>query len=236
MKGVILAGGSGSRLHPLTKVTNKHLLPVGEKPMIFYAIEKLTKAGITDIMVITGTGHMGSIVQCLGSGKDFDCSFTYRVQDEHGGIAQALGLCRGHCYGERLCILLGDNIFQDDLKPYLDVYREQERGAMVLLKRVPDPQRYGVAIFDEFNNISRIEEKPKNPQSDHAVTGVYFYDQKVFNIIDELRPSARGELEISDVNNRYLEWGELRFEVLKGYWTDAGTLTSLQHANELVRG
>ena len=235
MKGVILAGGLGSRLSPLTNVVNKHLLPVGKKPMIYYPIEKLVQADIKDIMIVTGTEHMGSIVQTLGSGKKFNCNLTYRVQDEAGGIAQALGLARTFCYGERVCVLLGDNIFEDSLQYYLYQYQRQDKGAMVLLKDVPDPKRYGVAEVKDEKIIS-IEEKPEKPKSTLAVTGLYMYDYKVFDIVEKLKPSGRGELEITDVNNQYLEWSELNYMLLKGYWTDSGTHESLARANALVAG
>jgi glucose-1-phosphate thymidylyltransferase len=234
MKGIVLAGGNGTRLMPLTKVTNKHLLPVGTDPMIYYPIKKLIEADIKDILIVTGTNHMGDIVGCLGSGKDFGCTFTYKVQDESGGIAQALGLARGFCYGERMCVILGDNILEDSLDQYVKEYNKQIRGAMVLLKEVDHPSRYGVAEIDNCS-IRRIIEKPKDPKSNFAVTGVYFYDQRVFDIIDTLRPSGRGELEITDVNNAYIEWGELKYATLKGYWTDAGTHESLFHATQLVK-
>jgi len=235
IKGVVLAGGTGSRLAPLTDALNKHLLPVGEKPMIYYPIEKLVGADIRDIMIITGTEHMGSVVQTLGSGKKFNCNLTYRVQDEAGGIAQALGLARSFAYGNRVCVILGDNIFEDSLQYYTYQYARQDKGAMVLLKDVPDPKRYGVAeVKDE--KIVNIEEKPEDPKSTLAVTGIYLYDYKVFDIIDKLKPSRRGELEITDVNNQYLEWGELTHMPLKGYWSDCGTHSSLTRANALVAG
>ena len=235
MKGLILAGGTGSRLAPLTDATNKHLLAVGKKPMIYYPIEKLVNADIKDIMIVTGTEHMGEIVKTLGSGIKFHCDFTYRVQDTAGGIAEALGLARGFCYGDRVCVILGDNIFEDGLQYYLYQYMRQDKGAMVLLKDVPDPKRYGVAEVKEEKIIS-IEEKPEEPKSTLAVTGIYMYDYKVFDIVDKLKPSGRGELEITDVNNQYLEWGELNYMILKGYWTDAGEHNSLARANALVAG
>lgn len=233
MRGVILAGGTGSRLGELCRSTNKHLLPVGTKPMIYYPIEKLVDADIKEIMIITGTEHMGNIVQTLGSGKKFHCNFTYRVQDEAGGIAQALGLAKGFAYGNRVCVILGDNIFEDGLRYYMYQYMRQDKGAMVLLKDVPDPKRYGVAEIKDEKIIS-IKEKPSSPKSTLAICGIYFYDYKVFDIIDKLKPSGRGELEITDVNNQYLEWGELNYMILKGYWTDAGEHNSLARANALV--
>lgn len=234
MRGVLLAGGTGSRLGELCRSTNKHLLPVSTKPMIYYPIEKLVDADIREIMIITGTEHMGSIVQTLGSGKRFNCNFTYRVQDEAGGIAQALGLAKGFAYGTKICVILGDNIFEDGLRYHMYEYARQDKGAMVLLKEVPDPKRYGVAEIGEDKKIIKIVEKPEAPKSNFAVTGVYLYDYKVFDIIDKLKPSGRGELEITDVNNQYLEWGELNYMILKGYWTDAGEHNSLARANALV--
>jgi len=235
MKGIILAGGSGSRLFPLTKVTNKHLLPVGSEPMVFHPIKKLLSAGVRDILVVTGTEHMGAVVGLLGSGKDFDCRFTYRVQDEPGGIAQALGLGRDFARGERMVVILGDNIFQDDLGGYIKNFAGQEKGARLLLKEVDHPQRFGVAGL-AGDRITDIEEKPSKPKSRHVVTGIYMYDDKVFDIIDDLRPSRRGELEITDVNNAYISKEELHFDVLSGWWTDAGTFESLALANSLVLG
>ncbi len=234
MKGVILAGGTGSRLFPLTKVTNKHLLPVGREPMIFHPVRKLTEAGIDEILVVTGVEHMGDVVTLLGSGKDFGCRFTYKVQDEAGGIAQALGLAENFAGKELLCVILGDNIFQDPIGPHVSAFREQARGARLLLKAVDDPQRYGVAEV-EGSRVVRIVEKPKRPKSDLAVVGIYFYDSQVFDVIRTLEPSARGELEITDVNNHYLREGSLQCDRLQGWWTDAGTFESLAAANELVR-
>jgi len=234
VKGIILAGGTGSRLFPLTKVTNKHLLPVGREPMIFHPLRKLTEAGIDEILVVTGVEHMGDVVTLLGSGKDFGCRFTYKVQDEAGGIAQALGLAENFAGHDRLCVILGDNIFEEPIRKSVQAFEAQGKGARLLLKQVPDPQRYGVAEV-EGSRVVRIVEKPKKPRSDLAVVGVYFYDAQVFDIIRTLRPSARGELEITDVNNRYLTQGELQWERLNGFWTDAGTFDSLAAANELVR-
>jgi glucose-1-phosphate thymidylyltransferase len=231
LRGVILAGGTGSRLRPLTKVTNKHLLPIGQKPMIYYPIEKLTSIGIDQILIVTGVEYMGDVVGLLGSGREFGCWFTYRVQDEAGGIAQALGLAEN--FGQQLAILLGDNIFQANLKTYADKFIAQKTGARILLKQVPNPQRFGVAQISNGKIVS-INEKPKKPKSDYAVTGIYFYDSSVFDIIRTLRPSGRGELEISDVNNAYLTKGLLAYDILDGWWSDAGTFESLNKANELV--
>ena len=233
MKGIVLAGGTGSRLWPLTKVTNKHLLPVGREPMIFHPIHKLLGAGVTDICIVTGTEHMGDVVGLLGSGKEFECEFTYRVQDQAGGIAQALGLCKNFARGDSMCVILGDNIFEDELVPSVERFGRQGGGARILLKRVEDPQRFGVAELDGDRVVS-IEEKPRLPRSDLAVTGIYLYDERVFEIIRDCRPSSRGELEITDVNNAYIARGALRFDVLEGWWTDAGTFESLARAGELI--
>src|SRR5215510_3969307 len=193
MKGIVLAGGTGSRLHPLTKVTNKHLLPVGREPMVFHPIKKLLGAGIRDILVVTGTEHMGDVVGLLGSGREFECEFTYRVQDQAGGIAQALGLARDFARGEKTAVLLGDNIFEDGIGLYVERFARQGRGARILLKEVDDPQRYGVAAIDG-DRVVGIVEKPDKPVSRFAVTGIYLYDDRVFDIISQLRPSGRGEL------------------------------------------
>lgn len=235
MKGIVLAGGTGSRLHPLTKVTNKHLLPVGFEPMIFHPIKKLVAAGVRDIMVVTGTEHVGDVIGLLGSGKQFECNFTYRVQDEAGGIAQALGLARDFARGDKLVVILGDNVFEDSLGLYVERFAKQGRGARLFLKEVEDPQRFGVAELDGDKIVS-IEEKPANPKSNLCVTGIYMYDDRVFEIVSTLKPSGRGELEISDVNNAYIQRGECSFDVLSGWWTDAGTFESYDHANRLVRG
>jgi len=233
LKGIVLAGGMGSRLMPLTKVTNKHLLPIGEKPMIYYPIEKLTQAGIRQVLIVTGVEHMGDVVSLLGSGKEFGCEFTYKVQDEAGGIAQALGLAAGFAGGEPVVVILGDNVFQDSLKGHADSFIAQGKGARVLLKQVADPHRFGVAEICD-NRVIGIEEKPKHPKSDYIVTGIYFYDASVFEIVRTLEPSGRGELEITDVNNAYIEKGELAYDIMDGWWTDAGTFESLNRANELV--
>ncbi len=233
LRGVVLAGGTGSRLMPLTKVTNKHLLPVGDKPMVFHPIEKLTGVGIEEILIVTGVEHMGDVVSLLGSGKDFGCRFTYKVQDEAGGIAQALGLARGFAREEPLLVLLGDNIFRDSLKSYAGRFMKQGGGARLLLRQVDDPHRFGVAEI-AGERIVGIEEKPQQPKSHYAVTGVYFYDGAVFDIIDTLKPSGRGEMEITDVNNAYITAGRMHYDLLDGWWTDAGTFESLRKANELV--
>ena len=233
MKGIVLAGGSGSRLSPLTKVTNKHLLPVGNKPMIYYPIEKMVNSGVTNILIVTGTEHMGAIVSLLGSGKNFGCKFTYKVQDESGGIAQALGLAEDFIGNDNMMVILGDNIFEDDLS---DIVKSFVCGAKIILKNVEDPERYGVAEFASGieRNVVSIEEKPKKPKSNYAVTGIYLYDNRVFDVIRGLRPSGRGELEITDVNNWYVKQGQMQSNELVGWWTDAGTFESLSLANILV--
>lgn len=233
LKGIVLAGGTGSRLKPLTKVTNKHLLPIGRKPMIYYPIEKLTSAGIDEILVVTGVEHMGDVVNLLGSGKQFRCRFTYKVQDEAGGIAQALGLAEGFSQAGPVVVILGDNIFQAALAEYADRFRAQKAGARLLLKEVAEPGRFGVAEISG-DKVIGIEEKPERPKSNCIVTGVYFYDAAVFGIIKALKPSGRGELEITDVNNAYIARGQMAFDILQGWWTDAGTFDSLVRANELV--
>lgn len=230
MKGVVLAGGTGSRLFPLTKVTNKHLLPIGKKPMIYYPIEKLIDAGIEEILIVTGTEHMGDVVSLLGSGKDFNCRFTYKVQDEAGGIAQALGLAENFAGKDSITVILGDNIFADSIKKQV---KDFNSGATLFLKEVSDPERFGVAEIQGSKIIS-IEEKPKKPKSNLAVTGIYMYDNKVFEFIKTLKPSQRGELEITDVNNHYVKNSSCNFEMFKGFWTDAGTFESLQRASSLV--
>lgn len=232
MKGIVLAGGTGSRLFPLTKVTNKHLLPVGEKPMIYYPIEKLLEVGIEEILIVTGTDHMGDVVNLLGSGKDFGCRFTYKVQDEAGGIAQALGLAENFAGDDSVVVILGDNIFEHSLSEAMTNYSGE--GAQILIQEVHDPKRYGVAELDG-NNVVSIEEKPANPKSNYAVTGIYFYDSSVYECIKTLKPSGRGELEITDVNNYYISKGQMKSTVLSGWWTDAGTHESLRHANKLVQ-
>lgn len=233
MKGVILAGGTGSRLYPLTKVTNKHLLPVGKHPMIFHLVAKLKEARIYDILVVTGKEHMGAVVNLLGSGRDYGVKFTFKVQEEAGGIAQALGLAE-QFVGDDLCVvLLGDNIFEDSIAPFLEEFEAQGQGAKILIREVQDPQRYGVAEIGNGKLIS-IEEKPVKPKSKYSVTGVYFFDSSVFEIIKSLKPSERGEFEITDVNNCYIERGDMTFGVLSSWWTDAGTFDSLILANQLT--
>jgi len=235
MKGIVLAGGLGSRLRPLTKVTNKHLLPVYNKPMIYYPIEMLVEAGISDIMIVTGGNHAGSFLQLLGNGKEFglqDISYTY--QEGEGGIAEALGLCEHFSEGEKVIVILGDNLLEKGIKLYVDNFMTQEGGARILLKEVPDPFRFGVPTIDG-DRIVKITEKPQSPDSKFAVTGVYMYDNNVFQFIKNLEPSQRGELEITDVNNMYIDSGTLKYDILDGFWTDAGTIESLYHASILIQ-
>ncbi|AZH31404.1 sugar phosphate nucleotidyltransferase [Paenibacillus sp. M-152] len=234
MKGIILAGGTGSRLYPLTKVTNKHLLPVGKYPMIFHSVCKLKQADIQDILIVTGKEHMGDVVNLLGSGRDMGVTFTYKVQDEAGGIAQALDLAEQFVGDDQMVVILGDNVFEDDIAPFVGNFRHQTTGAKILLQQVQDPHRFGVAEL-EGERIVSIEEKPKNPKSNFAVTGIYMFDHNVFEIVKTLKPSARGELEITDVNNAYIANGTLTYDVLQGWWTDAGTHPSLARANELAK-
>ena len=235
LRGVILAGGKGTRLGELTKVTNKHLLPVGPYPMIYHPLKKLVEAGIRDILLVSGTEHMGDFVELLGSGREHHCELTYRVQDEAGGIAQALGLAEAFCKDSRCVVILGDNIFEDSLKRLLAPAHQHPHDAWIAVKRVPDPGRYGVAEM-AGNRIVGIEEKPKQPKSDHAVAGIYVYPPDVFSAIKTLKPSRRGELEITDVNVHYLRQRRMGYSVLEGYWTDAGTPDSLALANQLVHG
>lgn len=233
LKGIILAGGTGSRLYPLTKVTNKHLLPVGSYPMIYHAIYKLKEADIEDVLIVTGRDHMGDVVNLLGSGHEFGMEFTYKVQDESGGIAQALDLAKTFVGNDLMTVILGDNVFSDNISSYVRNFERQGKGAKILLKEVHDPERYGVPeISGDF--IISIEEKPDRPKTNYAVTGIYMYDSRVFDIIKTLEPSGRGELEITDVNNAYIRASELTYDVLEGWWTDAGTHQSLSKANELA--
>lgn len=233
MKGIILAGGTGARLFPLTKVTNKHLLPVGKYPMIYHPIAKLKEADILEILIVTGKEHMGDVVNLLGSGYEFGVEFTYKVQDQAGGIAEALGLAENFVGDDHCVVILGDNIFTDSIKGFVDNFKKQDRGAKILIQQVPDPGRYGVAELDG-DRIVGIEEKPQNPKSNYCVTGIYMYDSDVFDIVKTLKPSGRGELEITDVNNAYIARGELTFDILTNWWTDAGTFPSLAKANELA--
>lgn len=234
MKGVILAGGLGTRLYPLTKVTNKHLLPIYDRPMIYYPIQSLVNAGIDDILVVTGGNSAGDFLKLLGNGKEFGLKhINYTYQEGEGGIAEALRLAEFFASGEKICVVLGDNVIETNLRKAAAAFRKQKGGAKILLKEVPDPQRFGVAELKE-DRIVRIEEKPTVPKSNYAVTGIYFYDGAVFDIIKTLKPSHRGELEITDVNNQYIEKGLMTWDLLDGWWTDAGTFESLLRANQLV--
>jgi glucose-1-phosphate thymidylyltransferase len=234
MKGVVLAGGLGTRLLPLTKVTNKHLLPVYNKPMIFYPIQTLVNAGVTEIMLVTGGNNAGDFLRLLGNGKEFGLKhLDYTYQEGEGGIADALRLAEHFADSGPVCVMLGDNIIEGNILGAARAFRHQQKGAKILLKEVKDPQRFGVPVL-EGKRVVNIEEKPANPQSAYAVTGVYFYDASVFDIIKTLKPSGRGELEITDVNNAYIASGTLTWDVLDGWWTDAGTIESLYLANQLV--
>ena len=234
MKGVVLAGGLGSRLRPLTAVTNKHLLPVFDQPMIYYPVQTLVNAGITDIMIVTGGNSAGDFLKLLGNGKAFGLKhLNYTYQEGEGGIAAALSLVEHFAGTEAICVVLGDNIIQGNIRVAADSYRAQSGGAKILLKRVPDPQRFGVPELDG-KRVVQIEEKPSQPKSEFAVIGIYMYDARVFEIIRTLKPSGRGELEITDVNNAYIESGEMTWDELEGWWSDAGTFESLLHASNLV--
>lgn len=231
MKGVILAGGTGSRLYPLTKVTNKHLLPVYDKPMIFYPIQTLLDAGIKEIMIVSGRGHAGHFLELLGSGADLGVKFTYEIQEEAGGIAQALGLAESFADEEDVAVILGDNIFQDNIKK--DVLNFKG-GAKIFLKEVPDAHRFGVAEL-KGDRVVGIQEKPREPKSNFAVTGLYIYSNNVFKVVKNLKPSARGELEITDVNNYFVNNGIMEYRILDGFWSDAGTFESLLRAGILIQ-
>lgn len=234
MKGVVLAGGLGTRLLPMTKVTNKHLLPIYNRPMIYYPLQTLANAGIQEIMLVTGGNSAGDFLRLLGNGKEFGLKrLNYTYQEGEGGIAEALGLAEHFADGEPVCVMLGDNIIEGNILAAARSFRQQLKGAKILLKEVKDPQRFGVPVL-EGKRVIKIEEKPVHPQSSYAVTGVYFYDASVFDIIKTLKPSGRGELEITDVNNAYIAAGTLTWDVLEGWWTDAGTIESLYLANQLV--
>lgn len=234
IKGVILAGGLGKRLYPLTKITNKHLLPIFDKPMIFYPLQTLVDAGIEDILIVTGGNHAGEFLRLLGNGRDFGLKhLNYAYQEGEGGIAEALSLAEHFAEDSKIVVVLGDNIIENSIKEYVDNFRKQAKGARVLLKEVHDPERFGVAEFKN-GKVVGIQEKPKIPKSKFAVTGIYMYDSEVFNFVKKLKPSRRGELEITDVNNMYLKKGFLHYDILKGWWTDSGTFESLLRANNLV--
>lgn len=234
MKGVILAGGLGTRLYPLTRVTNKHLLPVFDKPMVFYPLQTLVNAGITDILLVTGGQNAGDFLRLLGNGSGFGLKhLNYTYQQGEGGIADALRAAEHFADGQKICVVLGDNLIETNILAARERFEKQQRGAHIILKEVPDPERFGVPVL-ENGRIVRIEEKPKEPKSRYAVIGIYLYDGTVFDRIRKLQPSARGELEITDVNNQYLEEGTLTYSILDGWWTDAGTLESLLRASNLV--
>jgi len=234
MKGIVLAGGLGSRLHPLTKVTNKHLLPIYNKPMIYYPIEALVQAGIREILIVTGGKNAGDFLRLLGNGKEFGLRhLNYTYQEGEGGIAAALSLAEFFADQAPVCVVLGDNIIEGSIASFVENFRKQEKGARVLLKEVEDPQRFGVPVI-EAGRILRIEEKPRAPASNYAITGIYIYDSQVFEIIRGLKPSGRGELEITDVNNAYIQKGALQYDIMDGWWTDAGTFESLLRASNLV--
>ena len=234
MKGVILAGGLGTRLDPLTRVTNKHLLPVYNRPMIFYPLWTLINAGIEEILIVTGGNNAGDFLRLLGNGSEFGLKhLNYTYQQGEGGIAAALSLAEHFADGGKICVILGDNVIERNVQRAADAFRKQPRGAKILLKRVPDPQRFGVPLL-RGKRVLRVIEKPKRPPSRYAVTGIYFYDASVFDYVHALKPSRRGELEITDVNNRYIEAGLMTYEILRGWWTDAGTFESLARASRLV--
>ena len=234
MKGVILAGGLGTRLSPLTKITNKHLLPIYDRPMIHYPLKTLTDAGIRDVLIVTGGNHAGEFLRLLGNGREYGLNeIAYAYQEGEGGIADALALARPFAKGDRIVVVLGDNIIEGDIRRQVAAFAEQPHGARILLKKVNDPERFGVPVF-ENGRVTAIEEKPKKPRSNLAVIGIYLYDNRVFDIIKTLEPSDRGELEITDVNNWYIRDGSMTFEVLPGWWTDAGTFDSLLKAAKLV--
>ena len=234
MKGIVLAGGLGTRLRPLTSVTNKHLLPVYDRPMIYYPIQTLVNAGITDIMVVTGGNSAGDFLKLLGNGKAFGLKhINYTYQEGEGGIAEALSLVEHFAAKQPVCVVLGDNIIEGNIAAAVRAYKEQGKGAKIILKRVPDPERFGVPELSG-QNVLRIEEKPKLPKSDYAVIGIYMYDGEVYDIIRTLKPSGRGELEITDVNNAYIKREEMTWEELDGWWTDAGTFESLLRASNMV--
>lgn len=234
MKGIILAGGLGTRLSPLTRITNKHLLPIYDRPMIYYPIQTLINAGITDILIVTGGNNAGDFLRLLGNGKDFGLKhINYTYQEGEGGIAAALSLAEYFAEGEPICVVLGDNLIEKNIVKAVNDFRKQKKGAKILVKEVPDPERFGVAEIRNGKLIA-IEEKPKRPKSNLAVIGIYLYDARVFDIVKTLKPSDRGELEITDVNNAYIRNKSMTWEMLEGWWTDAGTFESLMRATILV--
>jgi glucose-1-phosphate thymidylyltransferase len=234
MKGVVLAGGLGSRMYPLTKVTNKHLLPIYNEPMIYYPIKTLVNAGIDEILIVTGGNNAGEFLRLLGNGSEFGLKhLNYTYQEGEGGIAAALSLAEHFADNGKIVVVLGDNIIEKNIRKAVGYFREQKDGARMILKEVPDPQRFGVPVFDG-DRIIRVEEKPVKPVSQYAVIGIYMYDRRVFDFIKTLKPSQRGELEITDVNNFYINDGKMKWDVLDGWWSDAGTFESLQYAGNMV--
>jgi len=234
MKGVVLAGGLGSRLFPLTKVTNKHLLPVYNEPMIYYPIKTLVNAGIEEILIVTGGNNAGEFLRLLGNGSEFGLKhLNYTYQEGEGGIAAALSLAEHFADNGKIAVVLGDNIIEKNIRKAVDIFRKQKDGARIMLKEVPDPQRFGVPVFEQ-NRIVRVEEKPARPASQYAVIGIYMYDKRVFDFIKTLKPSQRGELEITDVNNFYIHDGKMERDIIDGWWSDAGTFESLQYAGNMV--
>ena len=234
MKGVILAGGLGTRMRPLTNVTNKHLLPVYDRPMIFFPLQALVNAGIRDILIVTGGNNAGDFLRLIGNGAAFGLKHVnYTYQRGEGGIAEALGLAEHFIGGDRVVVILGDNIVQQDLTSTVEAYKRQPAGAKILIKKVPDPERFGVVVFRK-GKVLAVEEKPKKPKSEYIVTGIYMYDAQVFDIIRTLKPSGRGELEITDVNNAYIHRGQMTYDILRGFWSDCGTFESLHRASQLV--
>jgi len=234
MKGIVLAGGLGTRMSPLTKITNKHLLPIYDKPMIYYPIRTLVNAGIDEILIVTGGNNAGDFLRLIGNGKEFGLKhINYTYQEGEGGIAAALGLAEFFADNDRIAIVLGDNIIEKNIKSAVDAFKKQEKGAKIMLKEVSDPKRFGVPAF-ENERIVRIDEKPKKPASNYAVIGIYMYDNSVFDVIRTLKPSDRGELEITDVNNHYIKEGTMTWDVIDGWWTDAGTFDSLRYASNMV--
>jgi len=235
MKGIILAGGLGTRLYPLTKITNKHLLPVYDRPMIYYPIQALITVDIKDILLVTGGRRAGDFLRLLGNGREFGLKHVhYTYQESEGGIADALALAEDFADGDPVCVILGDNIIEKNVRRAADAFRKQGSGAKIILKETNEARRFGVAEIRD-GRVVGIEEKPERPKSNYAVTGIYFYDGKVFDIVRTLKPSGRGELEITDVNNEYIARGEMTYDFLEGWWTDAGTIESIQRASNLVK-
>ena len=233
IKGIILAGGTGTRLQPLTMVTNKHLLPIGDEPMIHYPIKKLVEAGVKNIMIVTGADHSGAMMALLGSGKKYGCTFTYKVQDEPDGIAGALSLCQDFVGNSNCVVILGDNIFKDNLKEHVDRFLKNQKGCSLFFKKVHNPKRYGVGVFNK-NHLIAVEEKPLNPKTNLACVGIYLYSNEVFEIISDINPSDRGEYEISSVNNVFIDRGDCDYCILEDLWVDAGTMNSYHKTNWIM--